>query len=144
MIAITGATGQLGRLVIAELLKRTSAAGLVAIVRDPAKAGDFAEQGIALRQADYGSRPALEAAFAGVEKVLLISSNELGSRAQQHANGIEAAKSAGVKFLVYTSVLHGDRSSLGLAKEHLETEKILAASGVPFAILRNGWYTENY
>ncbi|WP_367872873.1 SDR family oxidoreductase [Luteolibacter sp. Populi] len=144
MIAITGATGQLGRLVIAELLKSTPAGSLVAIVRDPAKAADFTASGVVVRQADYADRASLEAAFAGVAKLLLISSNELGSRATQHANAIAAAKTAGVSLLAYTSVLHADRSPLGLAAEHLETEQILAASGLPYAILRNGWYTENY
>jgi NAD(P)H dehydrogenase (quinone) len=144
MIAITGATGQLGRLVIAELLKKTPAREVVAVVRDPAKAVDLAASGVTIRQASYDDRAALEAAFEGVERVLLISSNELGSRVVQHGNVIAAARDAGVKLLAYTSVLHADRSTLGLAKEHLETEKVLADSGVPFTLLRNGWYTENY
>ena len=144
MIAITGATGQLGRLVIAELLKKTAAREVVAIVRDPAKAVDLAASGVSIRQADYNDSGTLVTAFEGVERVLLVSSNELGSRVAQHGNVIAAAKRAGAKLLAYTSVLHADRSTLGLAKEHLETEKVLASSGVPFAILRNGWYTENY
>jgi NAD(P)H dehydrogenase (quinone) len=144
MIAITGATGQLGRLVIAELLKKTAAREMVAIVRDPAKAVDLAASGVSIRQADYNDSGTLVTAFEGVERVLLVSSNELGSRVAQHGNVIAAAKRAGAKLLAYTSVLHADRSTLGLAKEHLETEKVLASSGVPFAILRNGWYTENY
>jgi NAD(P)H dehydrogenase (quinone) len=144
MIAITGATGQLGRLVIAELLKKTPALEVVAVVRDPAKAADLAASGVTIRQGDYDDRAALEAAFEGVERVLLISSNELGSRVAQHGNVIAAAKHAGVKQLTYTSVLHADRSTLSLAKEHLETEEVLAGSGVPFTLLRNGWYTENY
>lgn len=144
MIAITGATGQLGRLVIAELLKKTPASEVVAVVRDPAKAADLAASGVTIRQASYDDRAALEAAFEGVERVLLISSNELGRRVTQHGNVIAAAKHAGVKLLAYTSVLHADRSTLGLAKEHLETEMVLAGSGVPFTLLRNGWYTENY
>ena len=144
MIAITGATGQLGRLVTLHLLKTVPAGQLVAIVRDPAKAADLAERGVIVRNADYGDRASLEAAFAGVERVLLVSSNEVGQRVPQHRNAIEAAKAAGVKLLAYTSVLHADRSSLVLAKEHLETEQLLAASGVPHVLLRNGWYTENY
>ena len=144
MIAITGATGQLGRLVIAEFLKRVPARDVTAIVRDPAKAADLAASGVIVRQADYNDRAALEAAFAGVERVLLVSSNDLGNRVTQHGNVIATAKGAGVKLLAYTSVLHGDRSLLSLAKEHVETEKVLMASGVPFTILRHGWYTENY
>lgn len=144
MIAITAATGHLGRLVIAELLKKVPAQDLVAVVRDPSKATALAASGVRVLQADYNDRAALEAAFEGVERVLLISSNDLGNRAVQHGNVIAAAKSAGVRLLAYTSVLHGDRSRLELAKEHVETEQFLAGSGVPFTILRNGWYTENY
>ena len=144
MIAITGATGQLGRLVIDHLLNRLRADQLVALVRDPVKATDLAGLGITVRQADYDDPASLEAALSGVEKLLLISSNEVGQRLSQHRNVIDAAKAAGVKFLNYTSVLHADRSLLGLAEEHLQTEAYLAASGLPFALLRNGWYTENY
>ena len=115
MIAITGATGQLGRLVLEHLIDRISPSRLIAVVRDPAKAAEFAAKGIAVRKGDYSDRASLEEAFTGVDKVLLISSNELGQRATQHLNVIEAAKSAGVKLLAYTSVLHADRSVLGLA-----------------------------
>ncbi|MCW1886451.1 SDR family oxidoreductase [Luteolibacter flavescens] len=144
MIAITGATGQLGRLVIDHLLARVPASNLVAIVRDPAKAADIAARGVTVRQADYSDPASLATALSGIEKLLLISSNEVGNRTNQHAHVIDAAKSAGVKFLAYTSVLHADRSQLGLAEEHRQTEAYLTASGLPFAILRNGWYTENY
>ena len=144
MIAITGATGQLGRLVIHALLKSVEAGQLVAIARDPAKAEAFARQGVQVRRADYGDREALTQALQGVEKLLLISSSEVGQRAAQHRNVIDAAKAAGVKFIAYTSLLHADRSPLGLAEEHLATEAMLAESGIPFALLRNGWYVENY
>lgn len=144
MIAITGATGQLGRLVLSQLLKTVPADQLVAVVRDPAKAAGFAERGVTVRVANYGDRTALAKAFAGVERVLLVSSNEVGQRFAQHLSVIEAAKDAGVKQLAYTSVLHADTSTLELAKEHLETEQALAASGLSYVLLRNGWYTENY
>ena len=144
MIAVTGATGQLGRLVIDHLLNRLRADQLVALVRDPVKATDLTGLGITVRQADYDDPASLEAALSGVEKVLLISSNEVGQRLCQHRNVIDAAKAAGVKFLNYTSVLHAERSLLGLAEEHRQTEAYLSASGLPFALLRNGWYTENY
>ncbi|MEK7949914.1 SDR family oxidoreductase [Luteolibacter soli] len=144
MIAITGATGQLGRLVIDHLLNRLRPDQVVALVRDPVKATDLAGLGITVRQADYDDPATLEAALSGVEKLLLISSNEVGKRLSQHRNVIDAAKAAGVKFLTYTSVLHADRSLLGLADEHRQTEDYLSASGLPFALLRNGWYTENY
>ncbi len=144
MIAITGATGQLGQLVIAALLKSVPASQIVAVVRNPAKADALAQQGVVVRQGDYGDEAALTRALDGVEKLLLISSSEVGQRAVQHRNVINAAKAAGVGFIAYTSVLHADTSPLGLAAEHIETENMLAASGIPYALLRNGWYSENY
>lgn len=144
MIAITGATGQLGQHVIEHLLKTVSASQIVAIVRNPAKADALSKQGIIVRQADYTDQAAFTAALTGVEKLLLISSSEVGQREPQHKNVINAAKAAGVKFIAYTSLLHADKSPLGLADEHVATEKALADSGIPYALLRNGWYTENY
>ena len=144
MIAITGATGQLGQHVIEELLKTVPASQIVAIVRNPAKAEALSNQGIVVRQGDYTDQAAFTTALSGVDKLLLISSSEVGQRATQHQNVINAAKAAGVKFIAYTSLLHADTSPLGLHVEHVETEKALAASGVPYALLRNGWYTENY
>ncbi|WP_318390837.1 SDR family oxidoreductase [Enterobacter sp.] len=144
MIAITGATGQLGHFVIESLLKTVPASQIVAIVRNPAKADALASLGVVVRQADYTDEAAFTAALAGVEKVLLISSSEVGQRAAQHRNVINAARAAGVKFIAYTSLLHADTSPLGLHAEHVETEKMLADSGIPYALLRNGWYSENY
>jgi len=145
MIVVTGATGQLGRLVINQLLSRgVLASGIVAAVRSPSKASDLAARGVVVREADY-SRPAtLEAAFAGAERVLLISSSELGQRAAQHASVIEAAKKLGVRQLAYTSLLHADRSPMSLAVEHRDTEARIVASGLAYVLLRNGWYVENY
>ncbi|ENA0600887.1 SDR family oxidoreductase [Enterobacter hormaechei subsp. xiangfangensis] len=144
MIAITGATGQLGQHVIEELLKTVPASQIVAIVRNLAKAEALRQQGVVVRQADYTDEAAFTTALNGVDKLLLISSSEVGQRAVQHQNVINAAKAAGVKFIAYTSLLHADKSPLGLHVEHVETENALAASGVPYALLRNGWYTENY
>lgn len=144
MIAITGATGQLGRLAIQQLLAVVPAAKLVAIVRDPAKAADLRTLGVQVRRGDYEEPALLESALAGVEQLLLISSNEIGRRATQHRNAIEAAKRAKVDRVVYTSLLHAERSPLSLAGEHLETEQALKESGLDYVILRNGWYTENY
>ena len=144
MIAVTGATGQLGRIVIDALLKKVPAAEIVAAVRTPAKAADLAALGVIVRQADYGQPETLEAAFAGVDKLLLISGSEVGQREAQHKAVIDAAKAAGVSFIAYTSLLHADTSPLGLGVEHRATEALLKASGIPFALLRNGWYTENY
>jgi NAD(P)H dehydrogenase (quinone) len=144
MIVVTGATGQLGRLVIAQLLKALPPEQIVAAVRTPAKAGDLAALGVQVREADYGRPETLGAAFAGAEKLLLISSSEIGRRAAQHRAAIDAAKRSGIELIAYTSVLHADVSPLGLAEEHRQTEAMLREAGVPFVLLRNGWYTENY
>jgi NAD(P)H dehydrogenase (quinone) len=144
MIAITGATGQLGQLVIENLLKTVPANQLVAIVRNPAKAQALSDKGIVVRQGDYSDETSLQSALQDVEKLLLISGSEVGQRAVQHRNVIHAAKAAGVKFIAYTSLLHADKSPLGLHVEHVETENMLAESDIPYALLRNGWYTENY
>jgi NAD(P)H dehydrogenase (quinone) len=144
MIVVTGASGQLGRLVIAELLKSVAPTEIVAAVRTPAKVADLAAKGVGVRVADYARPETLDAAFAGADKLLLISSSEVGQRAVQHKNAIEAAKRAGVGLIAYTSILHADASPLGLADEHKATEAMLKASGIPHVLLRNGWYTENY
>jgi NAD(P)H dehydrogenase (quinone) len=120
------------------------ARGIVAAVRNPAKASDLAALGVQVRQADYTRPASLDAAFAGAEKLLLISSSEVGQRAAQHRAVIDAAVRSGVKLMAYTSLLHADTSPLGLAAEHNETEAMLKASKLPFVLLRNGWYTENY
>ncbi|WP_438483025.1 SDR family oxidoreductase [Oleiharenicola lentus] len=144
MIAITAATGQLGRLVIDQILAAIPANQLVAVVRNPAKAADLAARGVTVRAADYNNPAALETALVGVEKLLLISSNEIGQRAAQHTNVINAARRAGVKVVVYTSLLHADTTTLDLAPEHLATEAALRNSGLSHIILRNGWYVENH
>jgi NAD(P)H dehydrogenase (quinone) len=139
-IGITGASGQLGRLAVSKLKSKTSA-DIVALVRSPQKAADL---GVATRAADYDKPETLPHALAGVETLLLISSSEVGKRAMQHRNVIEAARKAGVKWIMYTSILHADTSPISLAGEHLATEAMLKESGIPYTILRNGWYTENY
>ncbi len=143
-IAITGATGQLGRLVIDALLRSLPASQLVAAVRSPEKAQDLAAKGVEVRLADYNRPETLANAFTGVDRLLLISSSEIGGRLEQHRAVIDAAKRAGVKLIAYTSILHADSSPLSLAAEHRQTEAALQASGVPFVLLRNGWYVENY
>lgn len=144
MIAVTGATGQLGRLVIDALLQRVPASQLVALVRDPLKAQDLSAKGVTLRQADYSQPQTLATALVGVERLLLISSSEIGQRTVQHRAVIDAAKAAGVSLLAYTSVLHAPGSALGLAAEHVDTEQALSESGLDYVLLRNGWYNENY
>jgi NAD(P)H dehydrogenase (quinone) len=118
MIALTGTTGQLGRLVIENLLRQNvDPASIVAIVRNPAKAENLTTQGIQVRQADYADEAALTAALKDVQRLLLISSSELGQRTAQHGRVIAAAQRAGVSEIVYTSLLHADSSSLDLAQE---------------------------
>ncbi|MCC7645629.1 MULTISPECIES: SDR family oxidoreductase [unclassified Janthinobacterium] len=144
MIVITGATGNLGQHVIASLLKSVPAANIIAAVRNPGKAADLAARGVQVRQADYSDGASLDAAFKGATKILLISSSEVGQRAQQHQNVIDAARRAGVSLLAYTSVLRADTSPLGLAAEHVITEAAIRASGLPYSVMRNGWYLENH
>ncbi|MEK9499528.1 SDR family oxidoreductase [Gaopeijia maritima] len=145
MIAVTGATGHLGRLVVDELLARGVDPGtLAALARSPDKAADAAGRGVQVRRADYTERDTLDAALRGVTTLLLVSSDALGERVAHHRNVIEAAAGAGVERIAYTSILHADTSRMQLAAEHLETERMIRASGMPFVILRNGWYLENY
>ncbi|AVT76803.1 NAD(P)-dependent oxidoreductase [Rhodopseudomonas palustris] len=141
---VTGASGQLGRLVIDGLLKTVPAFQIGVLVRSEKAAAEFAARGLHVHNGDYSRPDSLKAAFAGVDLALLISSSEIGQRTAQHRNAIEAARQAGVKLLAYTSLLHADTSPLGLAEEHRQTEAALKASGVPHALLRNGWYSENY
>jgi len=143
MIAVTGATGQLGQLVIEALLKKVPAAEIVAAVRTHAKAAALAAKGVQVREADYSRPETLTKAFEGVDRVLLISGNEVGQRIPQHKAVIDAAKTAGVHLLAYTSLLHADSTPLLLAPEHVATEQYLQQSGIPFSLLRNGWYFEN-
>jgi len=142
---VTGASGQLGALVIDALLARVPAEEIVALVRRSEAAAPLEAKGVSVRIASYDDAAALETAFAGVERLLLISSSEVGQRAAQHGRVIEAAKTAGVGFIAYTSILNADSSPLKvLPVEHVATETALAASGLSYALLRNGWYTENY
>lgn len=144
-IAVTGATGHLGRLTVEALLDRgVPAETIVAIVRNPAKAVDLDTRGVELRTADYGDRDALGDALAGIDRLLLVSSSAVGQRLAHHVNVITAAETAGVKLVAYTSVLNADRTTMQLAHEHQATEARLHESSVPFVLLRNGWYSENY
>jgi NAD(P)H dehydrogenase (quinone) len=144
-IAVTGATGHLGRLVIDAVLRDVPASDVVAVVRDADKAADLAARGVTVHVADYNDSASLEAALDGVERVLLISGTDVGSRARQHALVIDAAAKQGVSLIAYTSVLRANENSLNpVAAEHVATEAHLRASDVPFVLLRNGWYLENY
>lgn len=141
MIAVTGATGQLGSLIIEHLVARGAASDLVALARNPGKGADL---GVPVRLFDYSRPETLAPALEGIDTLLLVSGSEVGQRAAQHANVIAAAKQAGVGHIVYTSLLHADTSPISLAEEHRQTEAELKASGLGVTILRNGWYTENY
>ncbi|MFE2425657.1 SDR family oxidoreductase [Streptomyces sp. NPDC059373] len=143
-IVVTGATGQLGRLVIDELLVKVPADQVAAVVRDEAKATDIADRGVELRVADYSDPGTLAGAFQVGDVVLLISGSEVGRRVAQHTAVINAAKDAGVARLAYTGVLGGPAADFALAAEHKVTEQAILDSGLPYTFLRNGWYTENY
>ena len=144
MYAVTGASGQLGTLVLDRLLAKVPAGEIVATVRNLDDGAALSNRGVTVRVADYDRPDTLASAFAGVNRLLLISSSEVGRRAAQHRAVIDAAKEAGVGLIVYTSVLHADSSPLGMAAEHRDTEAALGGSGVPYALLRNGWYNENH
>jgi NAD(P)H dehydrogenase (quinone) len=144
MFAITGATGQLGRLTIDALLEITTPDQIVALARTPDRADDLASRGVGVRRFDYDAPASLPDALAGVDRLLLISSDDVVRRVEQHRAVIDAAVAAGVGFIAYTSVLHADRNPLGVAPSHRATEQMLAESALPHAVLRNGWYIENY
>lgn len=144
MIVVTGASGAMGQLVVQGLLEKVPANRIVAAVRDPAKAAHLAAQGVQVRRADYEDPASLDTALAGAERVLLVSANVVGKRVVQHRAVIEAARRAGVKLLAYTSILRADSSPLQLAEEHVATEAAIRTSGLPYSLLRNGWYFENF
>ncbi|MGY5030451.1 SDR family oxidoreductase [Streptomyces sp. 900116325] len=143
-IVVTGATGELGRLVVDELLATVPASETAAVVRDKEKAAGLAARGVELRIADYDRPETLSDAFKAGDRVLLISGNEVGRRVPQHTAVIDAAKAAGVAQLAYTGVLGGPEADFRLAAEHKVTERLILDSGLPHTFLRNGWYTENY
>ncbi|GAB2505587.1 SDR family oxidoreductase [Nocardiopsis aegyptia] len=144
-VVITGATGQLGRLVVEDLLVGGLPADqITATGRDTAKLADLSARGVSTARADFEDPASLKAAFRGADILLLVSSSEVGKRVDQHRNAVEAAEDAGVGHIVYTSVLGATESSLVLAPEHKATEEIILASGLTHTLLRNGWYSENY
>ncbi len=142
-IAVTGATGRLGRLVVAALLDRgVPAQSIIAAVRTPERAADFAEHGVQVRHADYAQPETLARALRGVDRLLLISGTP-GNRVAEHGNVIDAAEQAGVQLIAYTGILNADTTTMLLAADHQATERLIEDSGLPYAFLRNGWYTEN-
>ncbi|MFC0529481.1 SDR family oxidoreductase [Phytohabitans kaempferiae] len=145
IVAVTGASGQLGRLVVRSLLDRGVPAGdIVAGTRGPEKVADLAALGVRVREADYDRPQTLASAFAGIDRLLLVSGSEVGVRVAQHTNAVNAAVTAGVSLIVYTSAPYADTTDLPIAPEHKATEEVIRGTGVPFTFLRNGWYVENY
>ncbi|WP_163541603.1 NmrA family NAD(P)-binding protein [Occultella kanbiaonis] len=145
MIAVTGATGHLGHRIVEALLERgVEPTQVVAAVRTPANAGDLADRGVGVREADYDRPETLAPALDGVDVLVLVSGSEVGQRVRQHGAVIAAATAAGVRHVLYTSILHADTTPVLLAPEHKATEELIAAAGIPATFLRNGWYTENY
>jgi NAD(P)H dehydrogenase (quinone) len=148
-ILITGAAGQLGQRVIHHLLEtcKVPAASLIAASRDTSKLADLAAKGVATRKADFDDAASLEAAFEGVDRVLVISTDALavpGLRLKQHTAAVAAAVKAGVKHIAYTSMPSPDKSLVTFAPDHLGTEAAIKASGLPYTIIRNAWYLDNY
>ncbi|MEU4262448.1 SDR family oxidoreductase [Streptomyces argenteolus] len=143
-IVVTGATGELGRLVVEQLLATVPADRIAAVVRDREKAAGLAARGVEIRVADYDRPQTLAEAFRAGDRVLLISGSEVGRRVPQHSAVIDAARAAGVAQLAYTGVLGGPDADFQLAAEHRVTEQLILDSGLPYTFLRNGWYTENY
>lgn len=144
MYAITGANGQLGQLVIERLLKQVGSSQIVALVREPGKADAIKSLGVEVRYADYNNEPSLITALKGVSNLLLISSSDVGNRAPQHKAVIKAAKANNLNSIVYTSILAADSNPMVLAVEHKETEAMIKSARLPYVLLRNGWYSENY
>ncbi|MBR0873230.1 SDR family oxidoreductase [Bradyrhizobium tropiciagri] len=143
MIVITGATGELGQHVVERLVFKVPPKEVCLAVRSVHRAERLSGYGVRIVSADYDVPESLSAAFSGAEQVLLISSSDIGRRVSQHKNVIDAARAVGVKHFVYTSMLHADTCTMAFADEHRQTEQAIRASGLPFTILRNGWYAEN-
>lgn len=147
-LLVTGAAGQLGRLVLDELLAsgKVSPANIIATSRDAAKLADYAAKGVQTRSASFDDAASLEAAFKGADRILIISTDALdepGKRLRQHQTAVAAAQKAGAKHILYTSMPNPETSVIPFAPDHLGTENAIKATGIPYTILRNGWYMEN-
>lgn len=143
-ILVTGATGKLGSKVVEALLKKVPAGQLAVSVRNPEKAAELRALGVEVRQGDFDRPETLEQAFAGIDRLLIISADgDNDTRIRQHSHAVEAAAKAKVGFIAYTSVGNAQESSLFLAPVHSHTEKAILATGIPYSFLRNNWYLEN-
>jgi NAD(P)H dehydrogenase (quinone) len=144
-LVVTGASGHLGRLTVLALLDRGVAANrIVATARTPESLAELADRGVLVRHADYTDRLSLKEAFAGADRVLLVSSSAVGQRIEQHRNVVDAAREAGVELIAYTSAPRADTTEMLLAAEHAATERLIRDSGLDYVFLRNSWYLENY
>ncbi|MND44505.1 Quinone oxidoreductase 2 [compost metagenome] len=148
-LLVTGAAGQLGRAVLNHLLEtsKVSPGDIVAASRDTSKLADLAAKGVETRKADFTDEAGLAAAFAGIDRVLIISTDDLatpGNRLKQHKTAVAAATKAGVKHILYTSMPNPDKSLVSFAPDHLGTEEAIKATGIAYTILRNAWYDDNY
>lgn len=145
MILVTGATGKLGSLIVTGLLEKGVPAESIAVLaRSAERAASLSARGVQVRTGDYLDQASLESAFQGIDKLMFISSSDVVDRRPAHENVVQAAKKAGVKLVVYTSILNVETSKISLAHDHAATERSLKASGLPHVLLRNGWYFENY
>ncbi|WP_138493802.1 SDR family oxidoreductase [Paenibacillus pinistramenti] len=141
---VTGATGKLGSMVVEKLLKTVPAGQIAVSVRNPEKAESFLAQGVEVRHGDFDQPESLDKAFAGIDRLLIISADgDNDTRIRQHANAVEAAARAKVGFIAYTSLGRASESSLFLAPVHRFTEEAILKTGIPYSFLRNNWYLEN-
>lgn len=148
-ILVTGAAGQLGQLVVHHLIEsyKVAPTSIVAATRSPEKLAGLAARGVQTRKADFDDPAGLEAAFSGVDRLLIISTDSLdtpGKRLTQHKTAVAAAAKAGVKQITYTSMPSPDNSLVTFAPDHLGTEEAIRESGIPYTILRDAWYHDNY
>ena len=145
MILVTGATGQLGKIVIENLIDKTAAKGIAALVRDESKAADLKDKGVDIRVGNYDDIASLDQAMQGIDKVLLISGTDEEHRVQQHQNVVDAAKRAGVQFIAYTGrfMKDPDASANHLMDGHFKTEALIKASGLTYALFQNALYMDS-
>jgi NAD(P)H dehydrogenase (quinone) len=141
---VTGATGKLGTKIVETLLKTVPASQIAVSVRNPEKAEGLRARGVEVRQGDFDRPETLDSAFAGIDRLLLISADgDNETRVRQHTDAVAVAERAGVKFIAYTSVANASESTIFLAPPHVAAEEAILKTGIPYSFLRNNWYLEN-
>ena len=141
---VTGATGKFGTKVVETLLKTVPASQLAVSVRKPEKAEGLRARGVEVRQGDFDHPQSLDSAFAGIDRLLIISADgDNETRIRQHRDAVAAAERAGVKFIAYTSLVNATESKNLFAPTHQATEEAILKTGIPYSFLRNNWYLEN-